>query len=110
MMYIVWPNLLIVALLAVAATADETPNPGCRCNGNAVYVELRFELLSMCCKCAGKKFHRAGVSSAVKMAKYLTESGTARCVAFRVRHGPIVVDWLHSDYPKSFANHEVKTI
>ena len=95
MMYIIWPNLLIVALLAVVATADETPNPGCRCGGNVVYVEPRFELLSMCCNCTDKKFHRAGVSSAVKMAKHLTESGAARCVRFHVRHGPIAVDWLH---------------
>jgi hypothetical protein len=85
MMYIIWPYLLIVALLAVAATADDTRNPGCTCNGNVVYVEARFEPLSMCCKCAGKKIHRANVSSAIKMAKHLAESGAARCVWFRVR-------------------------
>ena len=96
MMYIIWPNLLIVALLAIAATADETENPGCRCNGNVVYVEPHFELLSMCCACADKKIHRANISSAIKMAKHLAESGAGRCVRFPVRHGPIVVDWLHT--------------
>jgi hypothetical protein len=33
MVHIIWPNFLIIALLAVAATADRIENPGCICNG-----------------------------------------------------------------------------